>query len=152
MGWAGAALLGSPDAHAGDIITKMAMLVFEPLAMPNQSPVGKERAQVLGILNGFDHENCRAWSALRKLFGSGVRHKEWSSFAMVIAHHLNIPMPSRATRRSFPVLLLWFEENWEVVKPHISMFRFLDEDENPIDNDREARDNGIPWNPSCTST
>jgi hypothetical protein len=134
------------ETQPRDIIPHIAMFVFQPFSAPNKLPLHKERAHILGVLNGFDAETCQAWSALRNLFGSGVRHKEWLSFAIIIAHHLAIPMPSRATRRSFPVLLMWFQENWAAIEPHISMFRFLDDEEKSIDNDREGHDIGIPRN------
>jgi hypothetical protein len=114
---------------------------------PKRAQLGKERKQVLNLVGGFDHEHCEAWTALNRLFGTGVRHKEWYSFGMVIAHHMNIARPSRTARRSVPALILWFQQNWPHIEPQIQTFHFLDEDGQRIDKEREIRETGSGW--SC---
>jgi hypothetical protein len=120
-------------------------LMLAHRAFSSGLPLGKERRHVVDLLRGFDHEHCEAWDALSRLFGTGVRHKEWYSFGMVVAHHVRLPRPSRTTSRSLPALIMWFQQNWPHIEPQISTFHFLDAGDRGIDRDRQVRETGGGW-------
>jgi hypothetical protein len=98
----------------------------------------KEGRQVAALLRHFDFENCEAWRALTHQFSSGVRHKELSSVALVISHCFHVPAITRDARRSYPVLIKWFNDHWGKIQPIMPLIALHDEDDEIIDHKREA--------------
>jgi hypothetical protein len=105
-----------------------------------QTPVGKEKTHIGEILRTFDFESCDAWEAITHKFSTGIRHRELCSIALVIVRYFGVRKISRDARRSFPVLIKWFQDNWSEIEPLLSIMNLLDENEEVIDHDRELRE------------
>jgi hypothetical protein len=105
-----------------------------------QTPLGKEKSHISEILRTFDFESCEAWQAITHRFSTGIRHRELCSIALVIVRYFGVTKISRDARRSFPVLIKWFQDNWSEINPLIATMNLLDENEEVIDYDRELRE------------
>ncbi|OHT10195.1 hypothetical protein TRFO_20568 [Tritrichomonas foetus] len=102
---------------------------------------GKEASNIQKLLGNFDYNNSRAWKEIKILFSSGIRHTELISIATVLISIYNLPKVSRPHRRSFPLLVKWFDDNWEKIQPIISKISLLDKERVPINSQREMCDN-----------
>jgi hypothetical protein len=98
---------------------------------------GKDGRHVTAILNKFDFRQSTAWPILTHHFSSGVRHRELISIAQLISHHFVMPRISRDAKRSYPVLIKWFQDNWVEVEPIMPLIALRDETEEIINHRRE---------------
>ncbi|EAY03490.1 hypothetical protein TVAG_450630 [Trichomonas vaginalis G3] len=98
---------------------------------------GKEGRIIERELKNFDYLNCTAWKALRAQFSSGVRHPELLSIASILSRTLDLPEVTRSGKRSFKVLIKWFDDNWDKISSIIRNITLLDANECPISGQRE---------------
>jgi hypothetical protein len=77
---------------------------------------------------------------LRMKFSTGVRLAELTSVATLAAVVARIKVPSRDTKRSFPLMVAWFRDNWAEVLPYLPLMQLRDTDDRPIDMAREIDD------------
>ena len=75
-----------------------------------------EKKRVKERINGFNWKECEAWKYLCERFGSHLNQKELISIAELIASKNHLKLDRDAKRRKV-VLIKWFQENWEIVKP-----------------------------------
>jgi hypothetical protein len=108
-------------------------------------PKGRQGRQIAAILNSFDFTTCNAWKCLTNCFGTGVRHKELCSIAQVITYYFPITKISRDAHRSFPVLIKWFQDNWQQIEPILPLITLMDADEKVINYERELQDRQMKW-------
>lgn len=64
--------------------------------------------------------------------------KELGSIAIVAATLVGISPPSRAARRSFVLMIKWFQDNWSTLFPVLLVIQLRDENNCVIDARREA--------------
>jgi hypothetical protein len=75
-------------------------------------------------------------------FSSGVRHRELLSIAMILCNFIDsLEMPGRNEKRSFPLLIRWFSDNWSQIGPLLSAIDLRDERDSLINFDREYQEN-----------
>jgi hypothetical protein len=87
---------------------------------------GPEAHRVIERLSGFDLENSRAWQGITKQFTIGVTRTELKAVAQVVCSLTQFKLDRDATRDN-RVLVKWFDENWEVIEPHLKSFHLRDE-------------------------
>jgi hypothetical protein len=112
----------------------------EPEIRKPRARKGKEARHIAKILREFDWEQCEAWAALIRTYSSGIRHKELCSIAWVLVNDFALPDISRDARRSFPVLIKWYQDNWADISSHLSKIQLLDSDCRAINGHRELKD------------
>jgi hypothetical protein len=105
---------------------------------------GKEAKHIADVLDMFNWKNSRAWVFIANQFGTGVRHKELCSIARVLIKCFQLPGISRNEYRSCPVLIKWFEKNWESIEPILPLIQLLDVEQRPIDSVRQTKEE-IPF-------
>jgi hypothetical protein len=86
---------------------------------------------VVERLTGFDLEDSRAWRHIVKQFTIGVTHAELKSVAQILCSITRLKLDRDATRDN-RVLVKWFDENWEVIEPHISSLHLRDDNDSII--------------------
>lgn len=102
---------------------------------------GREASHVKHELKDFDFHSCAAWIEIQNRFSTGIRHTELLSIAKVLCLICkDLPPVGRSCCRSFPVLIKWFSENWEVIRPELSCISILDEEQKPITGLREMKE------------
>jgi hypothetical protein len=87
---------------------------------------GPEAQRVIERLRGFDLDNSRAWQGITKQFTIGVTHSELKAVAQVVCSLTQLKLDRDATRDN-RVLIKWFDENWEVIEPHLLSFHLRDD-------------------------
>jgi hypothetical protein len=97
---------------------------------------GKDGRHVEAILRSFNFEKSVAWDALTHHFSSGVRHRELCSVALVLSHCFGFTTISRDARRSYPVLIKWFHDNWAIIEPVLPFVALRDATDRIIDHHR----------------
>jgi hypothetical protein len=98
--------------------------------------IGQEGRIVKTRLAKFDIKKSWAWETLREKFGVFV-HRELVSIATIILAHLRSELPDnselpkldRSAKRSFGVMIKWFEENRAVIEPMLSRISLLGTDD-----------------------
>lgn len=101
---------------------------------------GKEASYIEKMLKDFDYKSSVTWKKIQNLFSTGIRHTELISIAQVLMHISDVPKISRSCHRSFPVLIKWFDDNWDKIESYIYNISLLDENKNKIDFSREMYD------------
>jgi hypothetical protein len=107
--------------------------------------VGGFEAQIIANeLTNFNYVASSAWRALRSQFSSGIRQHELTSIALLLCSmNESLPLLSRSERRSFPLLIRWFETNWSGVEPFLPAFSLRDENGEVINFERERKETMI---------
>ena len=122
-----------------------------------QTPTkGKEGRHIERVLSGFDYKNCKAWKCLREQFSTGIRHRELLSIASILTQLYGLPELNRDARRSFVVLIKWFDDRWPQIDTYLKHMCLLDENMMKIDHEREVRQLSSrritpPWKESTSS-
>jgi hypothetical protein len=76
-------------------------------------------------------------------FSSGIRQGELTSVACILCSlNESLSIITRSHRRSFPLLILWFEENWTMIEHVLPLVALCDESEVPINFLRERQETG----------
>lgn len=99
---------------------------------------GKERLIVERQVDGFDPENTIAWKTIQLKFSTGIRHPELLSIAYILEKIGHLPKITRTCRRSYVVLIKWFNENWTEIEPLLNRIQLLDENEMVISGSRQG--------------
>lgn len=87
-------------------------------------------------LNGFDASQSEVMKVLNFQFSTGVTHRELLSIARIICTMTQLKLDRLATRDR-RVLIKWFDENWYSISMIIPKIQLLDNNELPINLDRE---------------
>ena len=69
-------------------------------------------------LDGFHYRETEAWSYLTNRFGPQVKLQELVSVAVLMGQVCYLRV-DRDAKRSKAVIIKWFEENWDVVRPFL---------------------------------
>lgn len=94
----------------------------------------KSEAQIIAEkLGGYDYKSSDVWKKLMVRFSSGIRHHELFSVAIIIQQIIKSTSLSRNEKRSFPLLIRWFERNWNSIESVLSSIRLLDVNFHSID-------------------
>jgi hypothetical protein len=88
----------------------------------------------------YDYQSSQVWVDLRRQFSSGVRQRELRSVADVLSTVICVPDLTRSERRSFPLLVRWFERHWPQIGPALQLIALCDADGEPINFAREKRE------------
>ena len=117
---------------------------------------GKEGRHIERVIAGFDYKNSRAWKCLREQFSTGIRHRELVSIASVLTQMYGLPEINRDARRSFVVLIKWFDDRWSEIDTYVKHMCLLDENMTKIDHKREIQELSSrkitpPWKDSTWS-
>jgi hypothetical protein len=76
---------------------------------------------------------------LRAHFSSGVGLYELRSVAMVLSYFTGLSIP-RAAKRTLPVLVKWFSDNWATIEPILPCVHLVDKGGRVINFCRELRE------------
>lgn len=94
---------------------------------------GVEAKRVQDRLRGFQIEDSPAFRAIQKQFTGGVTHSELKSIALILCEQVCPPLKlDRDASRDNRVLIRWFDEHWDKIRPVISKIHLRDENENII--------------------
>jgi hypothetical protein len=108
---------------------------------PDPIKLGREGLIIATGLADFDYESSPIWQMIRRQFSSGVRHRELLSVASVLCSLVEpLPLPSRTERRSFPLLIRWFRDNWAAIRPVFPLIHLCDDSRSVINFQRERRE------------
>jgi hypothetical protein len=89
---------------------------------------GPEAQLIACELGTYNYETSPFWHVLRNQFSSGVRQRELSSVATVLCSLIEtFPLPTRSEKRSFPLLIRWFEQNWTEIAPFLPLINLCTE-------------------------
>ena len=110
----------------------------------DQKPHEKAKALIEDRLRGFIVEESRAYKELERRGLGKLPQRALLSIAQVIAKGLNINI-DRAAKRCKPVLMKWYDENFDVVFPALDKLKLEfngEEESNKQDIENENDDPG----------
>jgi hypothetical protein len=113
----------------------------EPRPAPKRVK-GKEARHIRERVKSFCAKESEAWKMIVGRFGSGIRHRELCSLAISLSSRYGVTPISRDEKRNADVTVKWFQDNIDVIRPILTHFQLLDDDEQPIDSEREAGERG----------
>lgn len=90
--------------------------------------LNREKERIAGRLQGFNPKDNPAWHQITQKFGVNIKQPELLSIAEVLAQNACIKLDRDAKRRK-AVLIKWFSENWDKIKPYLDYVVL--EDANP---------------------
>lgn len=85
---------------------------------PSTNELNREKERIAGRLQGFNPKDNPAWHQITQKFGANIKQPELLSIAEVLAQNAGIKLDRDAKRRK-TVLIKWFSENWEKIKPYL---------------------------------
>jgi hypothetical protein len=85
----------------------------------------REKERIAVRLSGFNARENDAWKEMTRRFGSSIKHPELLTMAEALAKQAKLMLDRDAKRRK-TVLIKWFEENWEAIRPHLDQVAFED--------------------------
>ena len=83
-----------------------------------QQTSNAERQRINQRLNGFNAKDNEPWKEITQRFGANIKQPELLSIANVLSQSANVKLDRDAKRRK-KVLIKWFAENWEAIKPFL---------------------------------
>lgn len=90
------------------------------------------------------YENSFEYRTLIQMFSSGVRLHELNSIATILSSLLSgVKEPNRDTKRSLPLLIQWFHDNWDQISPILPCIQLRDENNQVIDGKREIYEKSL---------
>jgi hypothetical protein len=89
--------------------------------------------------------HCEELRILRMKFSSGIRLHELRSIVAILSQLIQIGPPERKAKRSYPLLVKWFKENWSCVAPVLPFIQLRDAANQVIDGRRQMGERGIPF-------
>jgi hypothetical protein len=110
-----------------------------PPKNPDRKPLqvkrgeGHDAQRVQNRLSGFDAENCSTIQELRTRYGPGVVNHELKRIAKVLCHVIPNLRVDRDASRDGRVLIKWYDENWDRIRPELDNIQLLDDNEQPLD-------------------
>ncbi|KAK8835628.1 hypothetical protein M9Y10_042344 [Tritrichomonas musculus] len=78
----------------------------------------EECKKIKSILSDFNPVNSTAYIKLTERYGDNLKQTECQKIAEVLSLKLNISL-DRDSRRRYPMLLKWFNDNWEQIEPNL---------------------------------
>ena len=94
----------------------------------NEIAAEYDRIKVQTRLNGFDSENSIAYKYLREISEHDFKHFELLKLAKYLAKRHPCLKIDREAKRRKSVLIKWYDENFDVLKPFIDNLAFEDKD------------------------
>ena len=94
---------------------------------------GKEAERVRKRLEGFDMDNSRGLKLLREKFSKTVTNAELKSVAALLCKHVPGLKMDRDAVRDNRVLIKWFDENVDQIRPFIHLVHLRDAEYRIID-------------------
>ena len=88
-----------------------------------------ERRRVDRRLEGFNITNSRAWKEICQRYGPSLNQTELLSLAEVISMNLSLKVDREAKRRK-EVLIKWYDENFDEIRPFLDYVILEDVDGN----------------------
>ena len=97
-----------------------------------ESLVFSEASTIAKCLGDYVYQSSKVWGELKRKFSPAVTHHELISVARIIASIIPINPISRNEKRSFPILIRWYETNWTAIQTVIGSIQLLDKHMIPI--------------------
>ena len=116
------ALNESDDPNSSPLLSEFAKL--KPVYI--HKPQSDDKEKVKAILGDFDPNKSEAWLTLEECFGVNVKQPPLLEIAKIIGQHVHINVNRNARRRK-SVLIKWYHDNWNALKPYIKHFQVDDE-------------------------
>jgi hypothetical protein len=88
-----------------------------------------EKQRIMKSLGSFNPHQSHAWKEIEQHFGTGIVHNEVVSIANVFTTCFQVPAIGRNEKRSFQLLIKWFNEHWGEIEPFLSHIALLKNDE-----------------------
>lgn len=85
-----------------------------------------EKVRVERRLNGFNYKQSEAWKLICAYISPNLGQKELLGIAQVISRHTKLKL-DRQAKRSKEVLIKWFQENLEIIRPYLIRITLEDE-------------------------
>ena len=92
----------------------------------NQSE--REKAHIKKRLKGFQWKESAAWQDITRFFGPGLSQEELLAIAEILASAAGLKTDREARRRK-EVLIKWFDENYNVLRPMFDRLELYNGDE-----------------------
>jgi hypothetical protein len=93
----------------------------------------------------IEFAHCEELRFLQMKFSSGIRLHELRSVAAIVSQMTQIEPPERRAKRSYPLLVKWFKDNWGCVAMVLPLIQLRDAKDRVIDGRREMCERGIPF-------
>lgn len=105
----------------------------------NRNPYNSLNKEQVNNKFASSYKDSLAYKLLLKKFSSGVTLPELFSIATVISSNIlsGINKPGRNEQRSLPLLIKWYEKNWDLVYPILPFVQLRDKDDKIICERRE---------------
>ena len=94
----------------------------------NKNAAEKDRNKVKERLEGFDIKNSAAMRYLASNFNEDLKHHQLFQLAEYLVHINRKLSLDREAKRRKAVLIKWFDDNLEIIKPMLDNIVFEDED------------------------
>lgn len=114
----------------------------------DNDPKEKERQVLHERLKNFDEKQCRAYRELERRGLISMTHVNLVQIAKVIAHRCEIKLDREAKRRK-PILIKWFDENYDKAIPLLDKMELQYQEDNDTDNPQEENNGGTKSSISC---
>jgi hypothetical protein len=102
---------------------------------------GPEATIIAKQLDDYNWQSSPIWIKLRRQFSSGVRQPELRSIANILSGFIEaLQPPSRSEKRSFPLMIRWFDVNWATIGPWIPLVHLRDSQMDIVNFTRERGD------------
>ena len=98
----------------------------------------REGLKIENEIGDFDYKECFAWKMLQHYYSTGVRHNELLGIAQILQEIVELPPINRACKRSFVVLLKWYENNWKIIEHYLPYITLCDDNYIPINDNRST--------------
>lgn len=102
-----------------------------------------ERHRVSRRLGKFNYKTCPTYQILKDLFGPRRSKTELLSLATCLCLRIPELKLDREAKRRKCVLIKWFDDNIELIRPYLQFYMFTDEklqkiEDDPVDNSSEG--------------
>lgn len=77
-----------------------------------------EKKRISARMSNFQPKECKAWKEITQKFGTNIKQQELLSIANVLSTSAKLKLDRDAKRRK-TVLIKWFDENWDAIKPYL---------------------------------
>ena len=91
-----------------------------------KTPSESERTRVEKRLGGFGFQKSQAWKEIVVRYGDTLSQNELLGIASIVSAKIGVKLDREAKRRK-DVLIKWFDENLENIKPYLDFLALEDE-------------------------
>jgi hypothetical protein len=92
-------------------------------------------------LANYNYKASPIWMLVRQQFSSGVRQRELTSIACILCSLIEtLPLLTRSEKRSYPLLIRWFERYWSEIEPFLPLIQLCDANKEVINFERERKE------------